>query len=622
VIVELAGEHGYLPLAAGYMTAYALDDLAVAADATFAVVLEHCQEPPATVVAKVLAGGAPDILAVSCQGWSMPCVDVVMETVRAAHPETWIVIGGAHVSHQVTAALADRPAVDVLVNGEGEVTFHELVRRYLASVTDRPALGEVDGISYRGPDGIRTNPDRPRLKDLDQIPSPYLNGILDPYIDGAGTVMFETNRGCPYRCSFCYWGQAVGQRLHRFSRQRLVEEMEHLARRGADSWYICDANFGIGKHDSDLVDLIVDLRARYGFPRTVHCNWAKNSNERIVDLCARLHRGGVHSTYTLAMQSATPEALEIAHRSNMKINRIDELASLCRAEGVVPRGELIWGLPGENLERFYASYDELAVHTDALSVYPLYILPNTEYHERREELGIETRAVELDTDYLYCVAHLDMPFDDFLVGLRFIVANNVLKVGSTFARAFPRVVKAVAGVPFHRSIGDFAMWVAASSHPMARRFRRYVSDPLTLHRQSLTEMWVAITRDRNGVVDLFTAYVEETVCARLDREAAALVREAVRYDGLTFPIMDDERTERDLAVDGTYRSAAIFDHDILGFLRGDGGGAPRRTRVTYALTHRAGLWRYPISNWYFGLASFQAGLESVAVDDHVTLAAP
>ena len=177
------------------------------------------------------------------------------------------------------------------------------------------------------------------------------------------------------------------------------------------------------------------------------------------------------------MQSGTPEALEIAHRSNMKINRIDELASLCRAEGVVPRGELIWGLPGEDLEHFYASYDQLAVHTDALSVYPLYILPNTEYHERQRELGIATRAVERDTDYLYCVEHADMSFDDFLTGLRFIVANNVLKVGSTFARAFPRVAtRSAASRSISRSVDSRhgsgprpTRWRAASGDTWSRR---------------------------------------------------------------------------------------------------------------------------------------------------------
>ena len=231
VVLELAGEHGYLPLSAGYLATYALADPDLADAATVEVVLEHCQEPPSSIVAKVLGGGPVDVMAVSCQGWSMPCVDRVIETVKARYPATWVVVGGAHVSHQPQAALVERPAVDVLVNGEGELTFHELIRAYLAVDDGRPPLDDVLGISYRANSEIRTNPDRPRLKDLDRLPSPYLGGVLDTLVDGAGTVMFETNRGCPYRCSFCYWGQAVGQRLHRFSRGWLIAEMEHLARR-------------------------------------------------------------------------------------------------------------------------------------------------------------------------------------------------------------------------------------------------------------------------------------------------------------------------------------------------------------------------------------------------------
>jgi len=313
----------------------------------------------------------------------------------------------------------------------------------------------------------------------------------------------------------------------------------------------------------------------------------------------------VHSTYTLAMQSSTPEALTIAHRSNMKINRIDELASLCRRRGVVPRGELIWGLPGESITEFYRSYDNLARHTDALSVYPLYILPNTEYHERRSELGIVTRRVEQDTDYAYCVAHDQMTEADFIEGLRFIVANNILRVGSTFARVFPRVASDLGGVPFHQSIGRLVSWIDTDDSPMAERFRPYFEDPLNLHRQSLTAVWLAILRERDRLLGFFVDYVEGAVCAGLDAGVTADVMDAARYDATTFPVV-----RRDAAHDdGTYTSWAEFTHDWRAYGRGAGGAdEPRPTR--FRVRHRAGLAEYPISNWYFGLAAFQADLEA------------
>ena len=154
---------------------------------------------------------------------------------------------------------------------------------------------------------------------------------------------------------------------------------------------------------------------------------------------------------------------------------------------------------------------------------------------------------------------------------------------------------------------------------MAGRFRRYMESPLTLHRQSLTEVWVAITRDRDGVLDLFTTYVEEAVCADLPVEAAAAVRSAARYDAATFPLMDDEAHEREAALDGSYLSAVSFDHDILRFVRGD-DAVPQSREATYEITHRAGLWRYPVSNWYFGLASFQADLVAIGSTSAVTVA--
>src|SRR5207249_4722632 len=117
----------------------------------------------------------------------------------------------------------------------------------------------------------------------------------------------------------------------------------------------------------------------------------------------------------------------------------DEIAALCRKHHVVPRGELIWGLPGETYEEFMRSYDRLAEYTDALSVYPLYVLPNTEYEARAGAHAIVTARAEAETDYEYCVGHARMSFEDFLAGLRLIVSNNILKVGGVFFRLYPRV---------------------------------------------------------------------------------------------------------------------------------------------------------------------------------------
>ena len=101
-------------------------------------------------------------------------------------------------------------------------------------------LDHISGISFQRDGHVVTTPERARIVNLDDIPSPFLEGIL-PYRDQYGkaiyaVVLMETNRGCPYKCAFCYWGGAIGQKVRAFSRERLREELNLFAREGVEIW--------------------------------------------------------------------------------------------------------------------------------------------------------------------------------------------------------------------------------------------------------------------------------------------------------------------------------------------------------------------------------------------------
>ena len=68
------------------------------------------------------------------------------------------------------------------------------------------------------------------LDDLNEIPSPYLNGMLDEFFEDRWMPVLETNRSCPYRCTFCAWGIGT-QKLMRFSEERVLTEIEYIAER-------------------------------------------------------------------------------------------------------------------------------------------------------------------------------------------------------------------------------------------------------------------------------------------------------------------------------------------------------------------------------------------------------
>jgi len=610
VLVEPPGQLGYVPIASAYLVAYACQDPAISESFAFTLNLRHFHDPFEDVVGEIIAGGPPDIAAFSCQGWSVRRANLLAQKLRQMNPKITIVYGGNHVSHQGDSFFREHPYVNVLVNGEGEVTFHEFLLAYLRT-SEASDLSQIDGLSYSvSSEYVITTAQRERIKDPSIIPSPYLNGVLRVNQENCATALLETNRGCPYACSFCYWGGTIGQKILAFPMDRLKEEMRWLSKCQIDSWYICDANFGILPRDEELVDHAIRLHEEYGFPKTFNTNWAKNSNQRIITMCARLNHAGIHSAYSLSLQSTTPKALQLAKRSNMKINRIEEIATLCREHNVVPRGELIWGLPGESYAEFLRSYDDLAEYTDSLHVYPHYLLPNTDYTSRADEFRIVAAQAEIDTDYSYCVEHMDMTRAEFIRGLKFIVSNNIMKIGSVFFRLYPRVAKRAAGIRYAHTIEAFGGWITESRHPVAQRFKKYYRFPLATHRLSLGETWQALRDDRDGLIDMFRCYVEETFLCGSNQATSDMLRGAFEFDAATYPVMDSAEEERATPA-SFYIKHARFDWDYLSLKRGSKWDSVPRPCV-YTIVLPKGLWRYPIDNWYIGLLSYEGRVEAAS----------
>ena len=97
---------------------------------------------------------------------------------------------------------------------------------------------------------------------------PTSPGLLDAYGEAhEGTAIIETNRGCPYGCTFCDWGSATLSRIRKFDLERVFAELEWCARNGSTRIGLADANFGIFERDVDIAEKIAELKAQYGYPK-------------------------------------------------------------------------------------------------------------------------------------------------------------------------------------------------------------------------------------------------------------------------------------------------------------------------------------------------------------------
>lgn len=296
----------------------------------------------------------PDIVGFSTYVWNERFNLSLAREIKSRWPGALIVFGGPQVPDRSREYFARNPQVDILVHGEGEEAFEAILLERLQpspGFTNIPGCTiNIDGVAFK-------TPERTRIYGLEELPSPYLTGVFDgmmsEYPEADWNTVIETNRGCPYRCIFCDWGTLTYSKMTRFPEERVADEIDWLGRHRVSYVMPADSNFGIfAERDSRIVDYFIESARRYGYPRSVGMNFAKNSNERIVDMAERLHRAHLLKALTLSAQSMTPAVLVAIERQNMKINRFEEILDLCNSKGIPYYTELILGLPNET----YASW--------------------------------------------------------------------------------------------------------------------------------------------------------------------------------------------------------------------------------------------------------------------------
>jgi putative methyltransferase len=346
----------------------------------------------------------PDVVGLSSYIWNWEYNRALARAVREAHPGCLIVMGGPQVPVDSVDFFRENPMVDIAVHHEGEYTFADILR---ARADGNQGYTAIPGLSVRGEDGtsIKT-PDRERILDLDGLPSPYLDGVFDALMEQPyqWSASHETNRGCPYSCTFCDWGSAVFTKLRQFSTERLMDELEWFGRRGIDIIYNCDANHGILARDLELAEKLAWVRRKYGHPAQFRTAYAKKSNDTVYAIAKVLHDAGLERGVTLSMQSMSDSTLSVIKRRNIKQENLGALIRRYR-EGRIPTyTELILGLPGESAGSFCDGVGrllELGQH-EALLIYLCEVLTNSEmgstYYRRVH--GIRTVRMPLLLAYV------------------------------------------------------------------------------------------------------------------------------------------------------------------------------------------------------------------------------
>jgi radical SAM superfamily enzyme YgiQ (UPF0313 family) len=270
--------------------------------------------------------------------------------------------------------------VDIIVRGEGESTILELLAALALCrhQLDWSPLEKVAGIIYRQPsDGcvVRTE-DRGRA-DLENLASPYLDGSFNDYGAPVLAATVETNRGCPYGCTFCDWGSATLQKIRLFDLDRVKAEIEWVSRRKIKILWVADANFGIFDRDVEIAKHISRCRIDFEYPQQVVVNYAKNATKRVADIVREFRKSGVSGQGILAIQTTDETTLNVIRRKNIKTERYDELMTIFRREQLPLSTDLIAGLPGSTVESFKNDLQYYFDRRVSVKVYDSILLPNS-----------------------------------------------------------------------------------------------------------------------------------------------------------------------------------------------------------------------------------------------------
>lgn len=344
---------------------------------------------------------------------------------KKANPDCLIVFGGPEVPVSKANLFELHPYMDVVILQEGEHSFYEVLKGNLewpGMIVNKNGVRVSTGASSR-------------FNDLTLIPSPYLTKVFDhllvefPNVIWNGTL--ESNRGCPYQCTFCDWGSLTYSKVKKYRLEQVFAEIEWFADNKTEHLTLTDANYGIfPERDMLIAEKLSEQRRLKGFPKLFNTNWAKNQKQSVVDIISTLIAGGFNAGLTLSLQSSTEEVLKNIKRKNLETNKVKEVFELCDKKNIPCYTELILGLPGENLEswtdNFYNLY-EAGNHT-GIAVYQCQLIENAEMNiiQRKEfdmqsiqvkdyfEGGSNDYVDDIVEDNAIVVSTKDMPLEDMI----------------------------------------------------------------------------------------------------------------------------------------------------------------------------------------------------------------
>ena len=393
---------GNVPLAAGYLKMYAqrrglqeFYDIEIFPP-SLANTLSDCG-----LVEEILTRD-PWLVGCTCYLWNIDRTLWIASRLRERRPDLRIIIGGPEVTAD-NAWVLQHPAIDFAAIGEGEQTFAELLIAlrdqhtpsepiaglYVSPNVARsrrersaPDLPVLESHSALGESGLLLPAFRQPLASLDEISSPYLEGILDAADEDM--LLLETIRGCIFKCKFCYYPKSYDD-LYFVSREKIIANLQYARERGVKEVVLLDPTLNQARNFADFVKLLAEQNPDHQWRY-----FGELRAEGLTPDIARVLREANFTEVEIGLQSIDPLAMELMDRKN-NMKAFERGVTALMDVGIDVKVDLIIGLPGDtpdSVRRGMHFLRDTGLYS-SVQVFNLAILPGTAFRQEAEMHGLQ-----------------------------------------------------------------------------------------------------------------------------------------------------------------------------------------------------------------------------------------
>jgi radical SAM superfamily enzyme YgiQ (UPF0313 family) len=339
-----------MPLGIGYMKAVMDRDLADIVDCDIFAYPDDFQN---AVVAT-----SPDVVMVTNYMWNEALSLWYLNFAKQINPGALTVMGGPNISIDTERQkdfLRKNPQLDIYALGEGDFLAKEFVELFIKHDKDIKRLkesGELKSCIYRNDDEVIIENNSPRVRKLDEIPSPWLTGVMDKFFDNKLAPLYESNRGCPFTCTFCVQGTKFYNRVTVFGIDRVRDELHYIAQKikshspNVKILRMADPNFGMYERDVEIAKYMGETQKLYQYPTFIDATTGKNKPERVIQAMEQVSGALI---MWQAVQSLDDSVLINVKRKNIKTSAYNDINVYLKGRGLRSQADLILCLPGETL---------------------------------------------------------------------------------------------------------------------------------------------------------------------------------------------------------------------------------------------------------------------------------